>query len=232
MSLNIITHPATTLPRKSVIFPQFAINSPPAIIIIPIGHVAIDIATHNHAIPEVRGHISSPSVHITAIIPPIAIVALNIRAVSFGFSSIQFPIFSITGFKEITSLFSSGNKDSPIFSHMSHMEFFSCVNQPVPASAAASALHQYCFSSSSNIIVCASASWFVSTKALIVAFWSSENCIPLLDSADRFATGSFSALPNCILADFRSPSSRVARSSAASCVLSKFLPAIFVNVSN
>ena len=123
-----------------------------------------------------------------------------------------------------------GKSIPPISSIKSPNWFCSCFKPPAPALAAASAAPPYCLSNSSSIKVWASASLFVSASSLITFFCSSENWIPLRLRADKFAIGSFNALPNWILADFKSPSNLVAKFNAASCVLSNCSPAILVNV--
>ncbi len=83
---------------------------------------------------------------------------------------------------------------------------------------------------SSRIIAWASASRFVSTSPLIISFWSLENWMPDRLNALKFATGSFSALPNWTAADLRSVPILSARSSVASVVAGKISPWRFVKV--
>ena len=124
-----------------------------------------------------------------------------------------------------------GMSCAPMASCKSPKLLASCVKPP-SALAAASADPPYCRLSSSKMSVCASASLPVSAIDLMTAFCSSLNWMPDRDSALRLATGSLSALPNWIDAPFRSPSKRVARSSAACCVRANCSPLMLVNVSS
>ena len=113
--------------------------------------------------PDINdGSITSNGPSAAAIPAPITMNLLTSGLRFWKVASIFFRP-SITGGKNSIMILPNSSCKSP-------NEFASCLSPPVPAFAAASADPPYCFSSSSSITVCASASRPLSVRLLMTCF--------------------------------------------------------------
>ena len=114
-------------------------------------------------------------------------------AIVFG-SVAKASILSASGARPFTSA-------SPSFSCSSPIAIENRCALPAAVSPIARAVPPTWDSTSFRMMRCAPSTSFVSTIVLMVAFCDSVNWMPIRDSADTPAIGSFSALPSCSAAD-------------------------------